>query len=541
MNETRRVAVRVDGDPVPSFVAGAIEQVAATPGVELVAVIVDRSGAAGGAPLSARWYDAVERRVFRGGAPAVATVPLRGRLAGTLRVAHRPDETWTLARDEHADVLLDLAARPLVATPAPDQGPAHGTWTLGYAAGIDGRREPRPARRAAADGLGVVTLVATFGDGRVVELARHVGALPAVPFVRNRDALLWASANLPARALRQGAPTTVREPDRWAPPDARAHVAATRATRPGWVRLIGATARRVAERAWYRETWEVLSRPAEPAAGPPRDLRGFEPVPAPAGRFFADPFLVEDAGSVRLFVEVSRVGRHEGSIAALARRSDGRWGPAEPVLDVGRHLAYPHLTTVAGELLLTPDDGSLGAVVAYRADETGRAWQPVATILEGVRATDPTLLEHAGRLWLFVTQTTPGMSPWDELHLYSAVSIDGPWEPHPGNPIVADVRRARSAGCVFRLGDRLVRPAQDCARAYGRRVVLNEITCLERERYAERAIGSIEPEGLPGARRTHSYAAAGGVQAVDAFVRRPRLILRGSVRRSEGAPAVARS
>ena len=533
MQLTHGGAVRVDGDPVPSYVARAIEQVEAVGTAELVAVIVDPSGSEGPRPRADRWYDAVERRIFRGGPGALDAVPLSGAPAAVRRAAPGA-AAWDVVRERRADLLLDLAARSLPAADAHSlpaaggtaAGPSPGHWRLRFAAGLDGPRHGAVPRLAAGDGLGVAVLEGLLGDGAVADLAWHVGALPAVGHVRNRDALLWAAANLPARALRRGgriAAAATPELDGAGSVRDAGPVRDAGSVRPGWLRLAGVTARRIAERVVYREEWQVLTRARDPQADPPGDLRGFREVPAPPGRFYADPFLLADDTGVRLFVEVSGSGRHEGSIVALPLAPDGTWGPAEPVLSLGRHLAYPHVVAIGGGPVLTPDDGTGRVVVAYRPGPDRGPWQPAATILSGVRAADPTLLEHDGRLWLFVTEVAHGMSPWDDLHLYSAPSLDGPWEPHPGNPIVADVRRARSAGRILRHGGRLVRPSQDCAAAYGRRVVLNEITRLDREAYEERTIGTIEPTGTPGARRTHSYSTDGGMEAVDALVRRHRL------------------
>jgi hypothetical protein len=278
----------------------------------------------------------------------------------------------------------------------------------------------------------------------------------------------------------------------------------------------------------------VLTR--TPGAGLPADLRGFRAVPAPAGRFYADPFAVHDGGRDHLFVEMSRVGRHEGSIVRLTRSPDGSWGVARGVLAAGRHLAYPHVVRLGDRLVLTPDDGGGASVIAYGRTRDCETWEPLATLVTGIRASDPTLVEHAGRLWLFVTVASHGMSPWDELHLYSAPGLDGPWAPHPLNPVVADPRRARPAGRVLRVDGRLLRPGQDCSSAYGRRVVLSEITRLDLEGYEERPVATIEPAGYPGATRTHTYTVDGNIEAVDALVRVPRLARGSWLRRSVSDP-----
>ena len=547
MKRTSRVVVRVSGDPVPLFVARTVEELGAVEGAELVLLIVDRSGAGPRPQRADRWYDLVERRIFRGGPAALAYGPLA--MPGIARASASGDAAWTLVREQRADVFVDLGDRPLAPS---DVGAAItlGRWSLRFAAGLAGRRLPRVPRHAAADGLGLAILESRSDDGVAVELERVVGTLAPVGYVRSRDALLWASSNLPARALRRA--IIVRS--RAGVPGGRELAPATRAAltatptppnrrtqpmrRPGWARLTMAATTRLAERIWYRESWAVLTREAAELGTLPHDLSGFRPVVPPAGRFFADPFLHKSADGLRLYVEVSRVGRHEGSIAVLSRAPDGTWGGAQTVLAEDRHLAYPHVITIGDSTVLTPDDGRSRAVTAYRQAASGQPWQPAATIVTGARAADPTLLEHDGRLWLFVALATHGMSASNELHVYSALDLAGPWEPHPENPVVADVRRARPAGRIFRVGNRLIRPGQDCADVYGRRIVLCEVTRLDQDGYDEQVIGAIEPTGLRGARRTHTYTVAGGIEAVDAFFQRPRLT---GLRSGDGASAGAGS
>jgi hypothetical protein len=138
-------------------------------------------------------------------------------------------------------------------------------------------------------------------------------------------------------------------------------------------------------------------------------------------------------------------------------------------------------------------------------------------VLSGVRAVDATLLEHAGRLWLFVNLAEPGAAVDDELHLFTSSELGGPWVPHRENPIVSDVGRARPAGRVFRRDGELVRPAQDGSRGYGRAVVLNRIDVLTLEEYRETPIGRIDPTWAPGLVGTHTYNSTPRVEVVDGF------------------------
>jgi hypothetical protein len=164
---------------------------------------------------------------------------------------------------------------------------------------------------------------------------------------------------------------------------------------------------------------------------------------------------------------------------------------------------------------MIPESLDKQAVELYRAVEFPSTWTFERRLLDGVCAVDATLLEDGARLWLFVGVAEPGASVNDELHLYSAAALDEPWVPHPENPIVSDVRRARPAGRIFRHRGRLIRPAQDCSRGYGTAVVFNRVDVLTTEEYAESPIGRIEPNWARGLVGTHTYNATASIEVVD--------------------------
>lgn len=76
----------------------------------------------------------------------------------------------------------------------------------------------------------------------------------------------------------------------------------------------------------------------------------------------------------------------------------------------------------------------------------------------------------------------------------------------------------------------LVRPAQDCSRSYGWRLVFNRIEALSRSEYRERPVSVIEPAQESGNLRTHSYGSDGTYEVLDGFRMRPRLSLAGMPR-----------
>ena len=527
-----RVALRLNAGPGPAYLAAAAEAILGVAGAEVVLIIATTPAREPTSPrrrLLVRIdavYDWLEHRALRGGPAALAPQTVRAP-EGVPVVRGAPIAAQADAlHASRADVLVDLAPED---GHDPPPCPPGGAWRLRYAAGVGGTRRPRLTRPAAAAGLAESLLSIELGDGSTLEAEVGVSALRRIGFGRDRDAVYWRSSLLPARRLaRLVAGEVVDSPvgDERTLPRVEQPSPATRAwAGPPFVELATTIVRKILERVMFRSGWLVLVRVREPGQAPPRDLSGFRPIEAPPGRFYADPFVVDTPEGPRLYVEDCPDGAHHGRISELRLASDGRWTLERVVLDDLPHRAYPHVLRAESGLLLSPDSGRNGGVDLFIDRRAVTGPEPVGHVLEGVPASDPTLLWRDGRYWLFVTVTGHGMSPWDELHLYSASAPAGPWLPHRRNPVVADVRRARPAGRIFRLGDAWIRPGQDCSVAYGQRIVLSSITTLTLDEYEERPFNSIEPEGATGVRRTHTYTFDGSIEALDGYrrvLRRPR-------------------
>jgi hypothetical protein len=104
----------------------------------------------------------------------------------------------------------------------------------------------------------------------------------------------------------------------------------------------------------------------------------------------------------------------------------------------------------------------------------------------------------------------------DELGIFFSDTLRGPWTPHPANPVVSDVRRARPAGALFRdQAGRLIRPSQDCAKAYGYAIVFSEVIALSETEYQERPFARLDPDWVKGNLGTHSYTRTDKFEVID--------------------------
>jgi hypothetical protein len=220
----------------------------------------------------------------------------------------------------------------------------------------------------------------------------------------------------------------------------------------------------------------------------------------PAG-FVADPFMIRRDGQWNMFLEVMNRETRRGEIA-LAVSDDGlSWTYQRVVIREPFHLSYPYVFEWRGDCYMVPETLGAGAVCLYKADDFPTRWSRQQKLIDGNHA-DPSLVRFNDLWWLFVCATP---FQHDVLRLYFARDLEGPWREHPRSPIIrGDKCRARPAGRIVHLDQRLIRFAQDCVPRYGTRVRAFEISELTRERYVE--VERKDPVLSPG---THEWNSLG--------------------------------
>lgn len=292
---------------------------------------------------------------------------------------------------------------------------------------------------------------------------------------------------------------------------------------------------RAAARAAYRlcchgSHWRIGWRFVEPGQDvwTRRDLSGarWNVLADPIDHFYADPFPLTWQGKDYLFFEDLGHKAEKGIIAVTAFDGDGRPGPAVPVLEEPWHLSYPFLIERDGEMFMIPESWTSREIVLYRAAEFPWKWQRHAVLVEGVEASDTTIVEHDGLLFM-VAVVRDGVGGYsDTLAIWSAPDLLGPWQPHPQNPVLIDDRTARPAGNFHRQSGALYRPVQDCRRTYGAALTFMKVTRLDREGFAQESEGTISGGGpaWPGT-RLHTLNYNGRLEAIDGYTLRPKLKL----------------
>ena len=228
-----------------------------------------------------------------------------------------------------------------------------------------------------------------------------------------------------------------------------------------------------------------------------------ESVTDVSAKFVADPFMIRG----HMFFEVL-TDTDKGEIGLATGNNGLNWKYEQIVLREDFHLSYPYVFEWQDVVYMIPETLGANAVCLYQADDFPLRWSKAAKLIDGPCA-DPSIVRFNNLWWLFFC---PVPYRHDTLSLYFAEELTGPWRGHPKNPIIrGDKCRARPAGRILTLNDRLIRFAQDCVPRYGSRVRALDILELTTTTYVE-----VENTASPILQPGNQEWNGGGMHHVDA-------------------------
>jgi hypothetical protein len=166
-------------------------------------------------------------------------------------------------------------------------------------------------------------------------------------------------------------------------------------------------------------------------------------------------------------------------------------------------------------MLCIPEMHQASEIALYEAARFPERWVKIADLIRGLPIVDATLF-RVGTLWWLAGSEPTAKGTTCELHLWYADDIIGPWQAHAANPVKVDVRSARPAGTPFFKDGVLYRPAQDCSRTYGGRVVINRVVTLTPTEFQETPAAAVEPDPSgPYPAGLHTLSSAGSGTLID--------------------------
>jgi hypothetical protein len=245
----------------------------------------------------------------------------------------------------------------------------------------------------------------------------------------------------------------------------------------------------------------------------------FNSIALPAGRFYADPFLITKDDIHHIFFEEYLYEAGKAHISVIEIKNKEIAAP-RTVLKTPYHLSYPFIFSYEGNYYMIPESVANKTVELYKAENFPDRWVFVMNLMEGVELIDVTLHFYEDRWWLFANNANhPFVSTNDQLLLfYSDALFSNNWSAHHQNPIATHIDNCRPAGRIFSQGKKLFRPAQNNAsEQYGYGLKINEVMILNENEYREREVLSVEPKEL-GLKAIHHLDFSRGIVVIDGIV-----------------------
>ncbi len=277
----------------------------------------------------------------------------------------------------------------------------------------------------------------------------------------------------------------------------------------GWLKMLKTTT---------KERWMLFFKFEDQPSLEVHDFRPLHPV---KGHFWADPFVIYRHDKYYVFFEDGLTRNKKGFISVLQLHPSGEYSDYQPIIERDYHMSYPFIFEWQGSLFMIPETSANGTIDLYECVDFPNNWQYKHTLMSDIVAYDTTLIHYEDRWWLFANvKEHKGISSWDELYIYYADDpLSQNWTPHPKNPVISDVTRARPAGRIMILDQQMIRPSQDSSWRYGYALKFSRITTLNEFDYQEVELSSVEAVQLGAAQTIHTYNHQDGLTLVDGIER----------------------
>lgn len=251
-------------------------------------------------------------------------------------------------------------------------------------------------------------------------------------------------------------------------------------------------------------------------------LPKYKKILPPKDREWADPFIIGRNGKYYVFIEELLFKNGKGHISVFELNEDGSYSFPEPIIEKDYHLSYPFLFEDNNTLYMIPETSKNKRIELYKCVNFPEEWVQECVLMDNVMAVDTTIIKLENKYWLFTNlKEIDDATPDDELYLFYSDRINSQnWIPHPMNPVISDVRFARSAGNLFYQYGKLYRPAQNCSNRYGYGMNICQIERINENSFSYKVVNSILPDWEKQIFCTHTFNFTKNISIVDARIRR---------------------
>jgi hypothetical protein len=410
----------------------------------------------------------------------------------------------------------------------------NGVWTyqIGSTAGIDGDLQGYwdAVERQSGTNASLIRLAEDMFNSKVL-CQTGLATYPFSP-ARNRNSCLWAASSLLPRQIerlhRLGCEQFNFEVERNHSGasvfnDPQDKIPITISALKPTLKHLSRIVYELYQRGFYLDYWHLLFGLDKDE---PLKFDKFIKILPPKDRFWADPHVVQKDGIYYVFIEEYLHKNRKGHISVMEFDQLGNYKDPVRILEKKFHLSFPFVFEHDHKFYMVPESAQNRTIELYECIEFPHEWQFKMNLMENVRAVDTVLFFHRDKWWLFTAITeNEGAFPQTELFLFYANDLfTDKWKPHPQNPIISDMKKARSAGRIYIKNGITYRPSQYCTTHYGYGFGINEILTLNETEYMEREVVSVKPSWDKRILATHTFTWDGQLTVIDAMMKRRKLL-----------------
>lgn len=271
----------------------------------------------------------------------------------------------------------------------------------------------------------------------------------------------------------------------------------------------------------FAESWNVAWRKKDPGTILTDDITPFNVVKNSFRYWAADPFIFEYNEEIFIFSELYDYIQRRGILGyyKISDKQNGKW---IPIIEESYHMSYPCIIQSGEDIYIMPETNAGNVLCLYRAVEFPDKWEKFKILRNQVKYADTTPLIWNGKNMALSYQVDDPYHP--KLFM---VNFDQRGGDYPLN--LSNVERRRSAGNVFRVGNKWIRSAQNCVEDYGKGLIFYEYEIDSDGNYDEKELIELFPEQLRFSKPLyldgmHTYNCSEHYEVIDIKTRRFNLL-----------------
>lgn len=217
-------------------------------------------------------------------------------------------------------------------------------------------------------------------------------------------------------------------------------------------------------------------------------------LPAPSdGNHRLEPFgYIASDGQLNVLYRKCHRDKEFDEIARLRPKSDSVLKRSRTMLHTTSSLNFPFVVTRPDGIYALVNYAHQDRLDLFKVADTNDRLDHIKTLLDRPLH-HPTSFQFEGNWWLLGTD--PG-APDSVLLAFHSNQFEGPYQPHPMNPLKVDPIGTKPAGTPFMRGSDLWRPVSVSTAETGDRVAFNQVKVLTTKDFSEE-IGKVI-EGFKG-------------------------------------------